>query len=103
MPLDGMTLSLLRRELYPCIVGSRIEKVHQPSKDELVFHLRTREGAYKLLISASANSPRLHLISGAPENPSTPPMLCMLLRNLSLLPVWISVCRKPAILMLAGT
>ena len=63
MPLDGMTLSLLRRELYPCIVGSRIEKVHQPSKDELVFHLRTREGAYKLLISASANSPRLHLIS----------------------------------------
>ena len=29
--------------------------------------------------------------------------LCMLLRNLSLLPVWISVCRKPAILMLAGT
>ena len=47
MPLDGMTLSLLRRELYPCIVGSRIEKVHQPSKDELVFHLRTREGAYK--------------------------------------------------------
>lgn len=81
MPLDGMTLSLLRRELYPCIVGSRIEKVHQPSKDELVFHLRTREGAYKLLISASANSPRLHLISGAPENPSTPPMLCMLLRK----------------------
>lgn len=81
MPLDGMTLSLLRRELYPCIVGSRIEKVHQPSKDELVFHLRTREGAYKLLISASANSPRLHLISGAPENPSAPPMLCMLLRK----------------------
>lgn len=81
MPLDGMTLSLVRRELSEAIIGSRIEKVHQPSKDELVFHLRTREGAYKLLISASSNSPRLHLISSAPENPSSPPMLCMLLRK----------------------
>lgn len=81
MPLDGITLSLLRRELESTIKGSRIEKVHQPSKDELVFHLRTREGAYKLLISASANSPRLHLIGGAPENPASPPMLCMLLRK----------------------
>lgn len=76
-----MTLSLVRRELSETIIGSRIEKVHQPSKDELVFHLRTREGAYKLLISASSNSPRLHLISSAPENPSSPPMLCMLLRK----------------------
>lgn len=81
MPLDGITLSLVRRELSETIIGSRIEKIHQPSKDELVFHLRTREGAYKLLISASSNSPRLHLISNAPENPSSPPMLCMLFRK----------------------
>lgn len=81
MPLDGITLSLLRRELSERIIGSRIEKIHQPSKDELVFHLRSREGAYRLLVSASANSPRLHLTSNAPENPSTPPMLCMLFRK----------------------
>ncbi len=81
MPLDGITLNLLKQELSGCIVGSRIEKIHQPSKDELVFHLRSREGAYRLLVSASANSPRLHLTSNAPENPATPPMLCMLLRK----------------------
>lgn len=81
MPLDGITLNLLTKELSAQIIGSRIEKIHQPSKDELVFHLRSREGAYKLLISASANSPRLHLTANAPENPSTPPMLCMLFRK----------------------
>lgn len=81
MPLDGLTLCLLKQELSEKIIGSRIEKIHQPSKDELVFHLRTREGAYRLLISASANSPRAHLTSTAPENPAAPPMLCMLLRK----------------------
>ncbi len=81
MPLDGITINLLKQELSRFIVGSRIEKIHQPSKDELVFHLRSREGAYRLLVSASANSPRLHLTARAPENPATPPMLCMLFRK----------------------
>ncbi len=81
MPLDGITLNLLKNELSHYIIGSRIEKIHQPSKDELVFHLRSREGAYRLLVSASANSPRLHLTANAPENPAVPPMLCMLFRK----------------------
>ncbi len=81
MPLDGITINLLKQELSQYIVGSRIEKIHQPSKDELVFHLRSRAGAYRLLVSASANSPRLHLTANAPENPATPPMLCMLFRK----------------------
>ena len=81
MPLDGITINLLKQELSGYIIGSRIEKIHQPSKDDLVFHLRSREGAYRLLISASANSPRIHLTANAPENPATPPMLCMLFRK----------------------
>lgn len=81
MPLDGFTLSLLKRELSEKITGCRIEKIHQPSKDELVFHLRSREGASRLLLSASANSPRIHLTAYAPDNPASPPMLCMLLRK----------------------
>lgn len=81
MPLDGITLNLLKKELSQYIIGSRIEKIHQPSKDELAFHLRSREGAFRLLLSASANSPRIHLTSRAPENPATPPMLCMLFRK----------------------
>lgn len=80
MPLDGFTLRLLINELS-AVVGSRVEKIHQPARDSLVFHIRSREGAGKLLISASANCPRLHLTAYAPENPAVPPMLCMLLRK----------------------
>lgn len=81
MPLDGFTLHFLTEELCHDIVGCRVEKVHQPSKDELVLHLRDRNGAKKLFLSASANSPRLHLTDCAPENPSVPPMFCMLMRK----------------------
>ncbi len=81
MPLDGFTLHFLTSELQREIVGCRVEKVHQPAKDELVLHLRDRNGPKKLFLSASANSPRVHLIKAAPENPSTPPMFCMLMRK----------------------
>ena len=81
MPLDGLTLHFLKTELLETIRGCRIEKIHQPARDVLVLHLRSRQGAYRLLLSASANSPRLHLTAYAPDNPAVPPMLCMLLRK----------------------
>ena len=81
MPLDGLTLHFLKEELKQNIVGCRVDKIHQPSKDELVFHLRDRNGAKKLFFSASANSPRLHMIVNPPENPPTPPNFCMLMRK----------------------
>ncbi len=81
MPLDGFTLNLLIRELKNEIIGCRIEKIHQPSNDEIVFHLRSRQGAKKLYISASSGTPRLNLTENAPENPAVPPMMCMFLRK----------------------
>lgn len=80
MPLDGLFLHFLKNEIASAI-GCRVEKVHQPSKDELVLLLRSRSDAGKLLVSASANSPRVHFTNSAPENPKTPPMFCMLLRK----------------------
>ncbi len=81
MPLDGYTLHLLTGELKKEITGCRIEKIHMPARDELVFHLRSRDGAKKLFISASSSIPRINLTASAPENPGTPPMLCMFLRK----------------------
>ncbi len=80
MPLDGLFLHYLKNEIASA-VGCRVEKVHQPSKDELVLLLRSRTGSSKLLVSASANSPRVHFTNFAPDNPKTPPMFCMLLRK----------------------
>ncbi len=81
MALDGITLGLINREISQYIIGSKVEKIYQPSKCELVFVMRTRAGAYRLYMSAQAISPRIHLTSYTPENPSQPPMLCMLFRK----------------------
>ena len=50
-------------------------------KDEIILSVRTRSGNYKLLLSASASNPRIHLTEVQRENPMTPPMLCMLMRK----------------------
>lgn len=81
MALDGLTLSFLRKEIADTAIGCRVEKVHQPSREELVLVLRGRNGAHKLLLSAGANSPKIHFTAFPPENPAKPPMLCMLLRK----------------------
>ncbi|HHW45961.1 MAG TPA: fibronectin/fibrinogen-binding protein [Clostridiales bacterium] len=81
MPLDGAFLFLLKNELNESAVGCRVEKIYQPSKEELVFVLRSRNSTGKLLISAKASSARVHFTKYAPENPATPPMFCMLLRK----------------------
>ena len=80
MPLDGLFLHFLKNEIASA-VGCRVEKLHQPSKDELVLLLRSRSASGKLLVCASANSPRVHFTTTAPENPKSPPMFCMLLRK----------------------
>jgi len=81
MALDGIFLHHLKNEIEAFAVGARVEKIHQPSKEELVFSLRSREGAKKLLVSARADSARIHFTEYPPENPAKPPMLCMLFRK----------------------
>lgn len=82
MALDGIFLQCVRRELRQTLSQDvRIDKIHQPSREELVVALRSRQGSFKLYLSARANSPRVHLTDETPENPASPPMFCMLLRK----------------------
>lgn len=81
MALDGITLGLVKKELTEYLLGSKIDKVHQPSKNELVLILRTRNGGYRLYLSCDGQSPRAHMTRYNLENPKVPPMLCMLLRK----------------------
>ena len=81
MAIDGTFLHCLKTELWERLSEARVDKIHQPSKEELVFSLRDRNGTYKLYMSARVNSPRVHLTTVSLENPSSPPMFCMLLRK----------------------
>ena len=58
MALDGAFLLAVKQELQP-LVGGRIEKVYQPSKEEAVIAIRTRTGSSRVLICAGANSARI--------------------------------------------
>lgn len=81
MSLDGAFLHIVKNELMP-LIGSRVDKVYQPSREEIVISLRTlHSGAKKLILSANSVSARVNITNAAFENPSQPPMLCMLMRK----------------------
>ena len=81
MALDGAFLRHVKKELEASLINTKVDKIYQPTRDELVLFMRSREGMKKLYISARAGSSRICLTDSTPENPKTPPMLCMLLRK----------------------
>lgn len=81
MALDGAFLRHIKKELEEKLLNSKVNKIYQPSKTEIILSMRSPEGSTKLLISARANSPRINITDYSPENPKVPPMLCMLLRK----------------------
>ncbi len=80
MAFDGIMMTMVRREMSDVLIGSRVNQIYQPARDELVFAFRTQQGTKKVLIRLS-DSPRIHISSCSIENPPVPPMLCMLLRK----------------------
>ena len=81
MALDGAFLRHIKNELANELTGGRVDKIYQPNRDEIVIAIRTREGLFRLLFSARADSARVGLIEENLENPKQPPMLCMLFRK----------------------
>ncbi len=81
MPLDAIALGCIAHELDNELKESRIEKIHQPERDEILLVIKGRSGTKRLVISASSANARMHLVTQSKENPAMPPMFCMLLRK----------------------
>ena len=81
MPLDAVFITELGRELAERLTGSKIDRVHQPEKDTVVFALRGGAGTQRLLVCFGSGSARACLTQASYENPAQPPMFCMLLRK----------------------
>ena len=81
MPLDALCLTAVAEELRRAVVGGKIDKIYQPTRDEIVLFLRGQGENLKLLLSANPGHPRAHLTTLNRENPDKPPMFCMLLRK----------------------
>ena len=58
MAYDGIFLYSVIEELKETIVNSKIDKINQPEKDEIILTFR---GNRKLLLTASSSYPRIHM------------------------------------------
>ena len=59
MALDAALLELTARELKQRLADARIDKIFEPTRDEVVLHLRTRTESHRLLVSARSGSARV--------------------------------------------
>ena len=81
MPLDAVTVSALAKELNERLEGGRIDKVQQPERDMLLLSLRAKGENLRLVIAAGTGNARAGITRGSFENPTEPPMFCMLMRK----------------------
>ena len=81
MPQDAFTLRYLCQELDKLFTGGKINRIIQPSNDEVVFTVYTGGRTQKLLLDVNPASPRIAVIERDKESPLTAPNFCMLLRK----------------------
>lgn len=81
MAFDAVAVGCLTNELKSEITGSRIDKIHQPERDEITLNIRSAGSSHTLLISVGAAHPRINFTERQKKNPITAPLFCMLLRK----------------------
>lgn len=80
MNLDGLTLSVLTRELSRELVTGQIQRLLQIDKTTIVFRINTMEGNKNLLITVG-NTPSCYISRDITDLPKEPTALCMFLRK----------------------
>ncbi|WP_409294434.1 NFACT family protein [Peribacillus sp. SCS-26] len=81
MSFDGLFTKAISEEIVSQVKGGRINKIHQPSRNEIIMIVRAGGKNHKILLSAHPSYARVQLTGESYENPSEPPMFCMLLRK----------------------
>ncbi|MDP7978021.1 Rqc2 family fibronectin-binding protein [Bacillus sp. WLY-B-L8] len=81
MAFDGLFTRAITHEIANSLQTGRISKIYQPSKYEILLHIRANGKNQKLLLSAHPTYARMHLTTQNYDSPALPPMFCMLLRK----------------------
>ncbi len=81
MTFDSIVMAAVADELNMRLAGGRVDEVHQPAPLDAVLTIRAGGANHMLLVSAEAESPRIHFTSVKRPNPQTPPNFCMLMRK----------------------
>ena len=80
MAFDGITTKSVIAELQNILIGGKINKIYEPTKNEILINIYNREN-YTLLLSANPDYCRINLTTHTKPNPQNAPNFCMLLRK----------------------
>ena len=80
MNLDGLTMSVLARELNESLQSGQIQKLYQVDKHSLLFKVRNANQDVNLMITVGAN-PAIYICKPIQDLPKEPSSLCMFLRK----------------------
>ncbi len=80
MAFDGIVTKAITTELLD-LCGARIDKIFQPSKNEIVLGLYLDKKNYALNICIESQNCRINLTTNSKPNPQIAPNFCMLLRK----------------------
>lgn len=81
MPQDAFTLRFLAEELNRTLAGAKVNKIAQPSADEVVMTFYVGGKTVRYALSANSAACRVAPSYGERENPLVAPNFCMLLRK----------------------
>lgn len=81
MAFDGFVNKAIVCELNNTIIGGKIVKIYQPTKDEFLFTIYSNNLKYNLNICINSSNCRINLTNSKKDNPLIPPNFCMVLRK----------------------
>ncbi|PTL39679.1 Rqc2 family fibronectin-binding protein [Alkalicoccus saliphilus] len=81
MAFDGIATRAVTYDLQNRLQSGRVVKIHQPYPTDLVITIRAQGKNYPLFLSVNPNFARFHLTDVKFQNPSEPPLFCMVLRK----------------------
>ncbi len=86
MPLDGLFLHFLSKELNEEMSGFKINKIYQPSFNEILIQARGKNStglivSKELYLSCNLDKPKIYITTKKHTNPDTPLNFTMLLRK----------------------
>lgn len=81
MAFDGIITRAVIAEIKPNLIGAKVNKVFQPTKNDIILGLYNNGLNYSLNISINPESCRISLTTYSKPNPFNAPNFCMLLRK----------------------
>ena len=81
MAFDGIVTKAITNEFKNILIGGKIDKIHQPDKNNIVLGIYSNSVHYALNICIDAHNYRINLTTNSKPNPFVAPNFCMLLRK----------------------